>query len=117
MKEQLCHLLETVRSIAKLEQYLKTEWGITLKEGALLCLLRDMPCVKAGTLTQLLSLSESNASKVIASAEQKGLIARSCGATDKRQQCFALLPPGLKLLQDIEQADLPWPACAQQAQD
>jgi Transcriptional regulators len=52
-----------------------------------------------------LGLTNSNASKVIRSVEEKGFIERRLGKEDKRQMYFVLSDAGKKKLKEIKAAD------------
>ena len=90
------------RSVAAFEQAFTRAYGLSLNEGMVLCSLShaEHP-LSSGQLGELLGLSASNASKVIAAAEHKGLVERSLGTADRRQMYFALTPSGCALLARI----------------
>lgn len=67
---------------------------MSLNEGMLLCTLLNTPKLTSSEIAEALGLSASNTSKVIRSVEDKKLIARLVGKTDKRQMHFALTPEG-----------------------
>jgi DNA-binding MarR family transcriptional regulator len=76
-------------------------YGIGLNEAILLNSLNDQ-IYSSSKIADILKLSLSNASKVIKSVEQKGLIERMLGQEDKRQMYFILTKKGHKKLSSIE---------------
>ena len=56
-------------------------------------------------IAKKLGLTNSNASKVIRSVEEKGLVERRLGKEDKRQMYFVLTPEGMKKLKEIKGCD------------
>jgi DNA-binding MarR family transcriptional regulator len=56
-------------------------------------------------IASLLGLTNSNASKVIRSVEEKGYLERRLGQEDKRQMYFVLSSKGQKKLKEIKEAD------------
>ncbi len=73
-----------------------------LNEGMLLCSLSQGGSYTSGQMAEMLGLSHSNASKVIASVEKKGWIKRSLGKEDKRQMYFQLSASGGKQLSAMQ---------------
>jgi Transcriptional regulators len=99
--ENLCKLRDLQRAIARFELSFEKEYGICFNEGMLLCSLKNKNLLSSGELSELLGLSCSNTSKVIASAEKKDLIYRILGKEDKRQMHFSLTSKGKDLLESI----------------
>lgn len=98
----LCRIRDIQRSIITFETFFSKEYGISLNEGMLLCSLLKMNSLSSGELSQLLGLTLSNTSKVILAAENKGLIHRILGASDKRQMYFSLTQKGKDLIANIQ---------------
>lgn len=93
--ETLCKIRELQRSIAAFEANLISRFGISLNEGMLLCVISESKePLSSGLIAETLGLTASNASKVIASVERKGLIERHLGSSDKRQMYFKLTGAG-----------------------
>src|SRR3712207_7677516 len=63
---------------------------LCLNEGMLLCSLSKVDRLSSGEIAETLGLTNSNASKVIRSVEDKGLVERVMGVVDKRQMYFSL---------------------------
>lgn len=107
--DKLCKIRDLQQRIAAFEQLFIKRYGICLNEGMVLCSLYKSSAgeLTSGELSALLGLSHSNTSKVIASVEKKGLIARALGQTDKRQMYFSLTPKGTETLLSIHCEDLP----------
>lgn len=92
--ETLCRIRDIYRAIAEFEVKFMQEFDLSLNEGMLLCTLLNTPKLTSSEIAEALGLSASNTSKVIRSVEDKKLIARLVGKTDKRQMHFALTPEG-----------------------
>lgn len=89
----LCRIRDVQKALQVYEQQFVKATGLTLKEGMLLCCLSENDC-NATHLAEKIELSCSNCSKVINSAEKKGLIQRHFGLSDKRQIRFSLTNSG-----------------------
>jgi len=100
--EPLCKIRDVFRSINDFEAGFQGKYGIGLNVGMLLCSLSNIDKCSSGKIAELLGLSSSNASKVIACAEKKGLIERIVGEEDKRQMLFVLTSEGKKQLANIK---------------
>ena len=74
---------------------------LSLNEGMLLCSLKENK-YSSSEIAEILSLTNSNASKVIKSVEEKGFIERSLGKDDKRQMYFVITKSGLDKLTEIK---------------
>ncbi len=98
----LCKIRDIYRSIADYEQRFEKTYNLCLNEGMLLCSLSGSKRFSSGEIAELLGLTASNTSKIIKSAEEKGLIKRMLGDKDKRQMYFSLTPKGEKRLQSID---------------
>lgn len=107
--DKLCKIRDVQRSIIAFEQRFVKRYGICLNEGMLLCSLHKSERLSSGELGELLGLTPSNTSKVIASVEEKGLITRILGTTDKRQMYFALTEKGRGKIASIccEEVEIP----------
>lgn len=90
--ETLCRIRDIYRAIAEFEVKFMQEFDLSLNEGMLLCTLLNTPKRTSSEIAEALGLSASNTSKVIRSVEDKKLITRLVGKTDKRQMHFALTP-------------------------
>lgn len=99
--EPLCRIRDILRSINDFEAEFHAEYGVKLNEGMLLCTLLKMKECSSGQIAELLGLSSSNSSKVILSAEKKGLIERAVGSDDRRQMFFRLTAQGEACIEKI----------------
>ena len=104
-KEPLCRIRDILRYINDFETEFDNKYGIKLNEGMLLCSLTKFGKVSSGQAAELLGLSSSNCSKVITSAEKKGLIKRLIGSDDKRQMFFSLTKKGKECIDRIHCED------------
>lgn len=107
--ETLCKIRDIYRSIIDFEIRFEKCHNLSLNEGMLLCSLMKEGRLSSGEIAFLLRLTTSNTSKVIRSAEEKGLIERELGDKDKRQMYFVLTPEGRTKLEAVkcEQVEIP----------
>ena len=89
------------RSINDFEAEFYMKYNVKLNEAMLLCSLQKQKECSAGQIAELLGLSSSNTSKVIISAERKGMIERTVGTDDKRQMFFRLTAQGEGCIEKI----------------
>jgi len=99
--ELLCKIREINRAVAAFETEMERMYHLSLNEGMLLCSLSKVERLSSGEIAESLALTNSNASKVIRSVENKGLIKRLMGRTDKRQMYFSLTPQGEQALNEV----------------
>ena len=88
------------RSLALLETRLSETYGLALNEAMGLCSIGE-ETVMAGVVVERTGLSASQASNMIRSVEEKGLLVRTLGEKDKRQMYFALTDKAKEKLEDI----------------
>ncbi len=100
--EKLCKIRDIQRAVNQFEVEFIRRHTICLNEGMALCSLAKTEKLSSGELSELLGLSSSNISKVIASLEKKELIRRVMGKKDKRQMFFLLTDKGKQLLESIK---------------
>lgn len=100
--EPLCRVRDIYRMINDFESTLQKSFGVGLNEGMLLCSLSALGECTSGRIAELLGLTLSNSSKVIISAEKKGLVERTVGKEDKRQMLFILTSEGRKCIKRIK---------------
>lgn len=112
--ETLCRIRDIYRAIAEFEVKFTQEFGLSLNEGMLLCTLLNAPRLTSGEIAEALGLSASNASKVIRSVEEKRLITRLVGKSDKRQMHFALTSEGKNRITAIKESPPEIPPLLQQ---
>lgn len=98
----LCKIRDISRSIADFEVRFEKKYKLCFNEGMLLCTLSDVEQLSSGEIAEQLGLTTSNTSKVIKSAEGKGLIRRALGSIDKRQMYFSLTDEGRAQLAAID---------------
>ncbi|MGL4853249.1 MAG: MarR family winged helix-turn-helix transcriptional regulator [Phocaeicola sp.] len=110
--KRLCKIRDIQRSIMQFEQEFIACYGICLNEGMALCSIcqSEEKKLTSSEIGELLGLTLSNTSKVLAAVEKKGLLKRTLGKTDKRQMFFSLTPKGAELLAAIKCKDLAIPA-------
>lgn len=100
----LCRIRDLQRAIIRFENGFVQRFGLSLNEGMLLCTLLERPQLTSGELSEALGLTPSNTSKVIRPVEDRGLITRLVGETDKRRMLFALTPEGRRLITKIKES-------------
>ena len=105
ISSRFCAIRELQRQIESFEEELRREYGICLNEGMALCSLGHAGELSSGELGELLALTPSNTSKVLASVESKGLVVRALGAKDRRRMYFSLTEKGHELLQSVNNCE------------
>lgn len=108
-KEDIRKIRYIQRSIIALEQQLGLAYGLNMNEAVLLCHLCDRETMLSGEIAETLGLTNSNASKVIASVEKQGYILRKVGKIDRRMMTFTLTPKGRALTEQMRCCDIPVP--------
>ena len=95
------------KALAGFEAQFEEVYGLSLNEAMILCALQEAQ--KEMTSTDLSARTEMGTSKVIRTVEEKGLIKRALGETDKRQMYFSLTPKGEKQLEaiNLEKVEVP----------
>lgn len=104
-KTKLCILRDIFRSIREYEIDFQEKYDLCLNEGMALCSLNRKGKITSSELADCLGLTNSNTSKVIRSIEEKGLVDRIMGKTDKRNMYFKISKDGIKKLQEINEAE------------
>lgn len=112
--ESFCKIRDVYRAITDFEARFEKRYGLGLNEGSLLCALHEVGRLSSGDIAKQLNLTQSNASKVIRAAENKGLIQRRLGDDDKRQMYFSLTPEGERCLTQLHCCDIEVPAVLKQ---
>lgn len=97
----LCSIRDVYRSIRNFEMEFQKQHDLSLNEGMLLCSLREKT-YSSGEIADILGLTNSNASKVIKSVEDKGFVKRMLGDGDKRQMYFCITEAGKAKLKEIK---------------
>lgn len=105
----LCHIRDLYRAILNFEQYFEQHYDLNLNEAMLLCTLSARSSQTAGEVAEALGLTNSNASKVIASAEALKLIKRQMCKDDKRRMRFSLTALGEERLARLQADDIEVP--------
>lgn len=105
----LCRVRDLYRAIGEFADRFAARFGLTLDEGMLLCTLEKGGELSAGELASALGLHLPKASKVIASVEARGMVARRIGQADRRQMLFSLTPAGREALAAVKEADIALP--------
>lgn len=95
-----CEIRQTLRRLQELEARLKKSHQMSLDEAIVLCCLSQR-CDCQGNIAGQTGLTATQASRVLARLEEKHLIERSIGQTDKRQMVFSLSSKGREILAEI----------------
>lgn len=106
--QKLCKIRDVYRAISEFEIDFQKKFGLCLNEGMLLCSLNENK-YSSSQIAEILGLTNSNASKVIKSVENKELIKRILGKEDKRQMYFVITPTGKQKLESIKCEDFSIP--------
>jgi DNA-binding MarR family transcriptional regulator len=99
----LCGLRDIYNEIRLFEAEFYRRNFLSLNEAILLCTLDNEQSPFCKDLSERLTLTPSNLSKVIKSVEDKNFIIRELSKSDKRQMCFSLSPEGRAKLLEIQQ--------------
>lgn len=105
--DKLCKIRDLRQAVNRFEADFERRYGISLNEGMVLCSLKEGGRLSSGQLGELLGLTPSNASKVIASAERKGLIVRVLGEVDKRRMYFSITEGGREVIDGVSCEEIP----------
>jgi DNA-binding MarR family transcriptional regulator len=109
----ICTLRNIYKAIGECEEQLISKSGLNLNEAMAICAL-DGRSLCASELADAAGMQCSQTSKIIKSLEDKKLIERHLGTTDKRNMFFALTANGASKLNDIETMDLCMPEVLKQ---
>ena len=90
--DKLCRIRDLQRAVNQFEAAFEKRYGICLNEGMALCSLSNAERMCPGRLGELLGLTPSNTSKVLRSAESKGLVLRELCCKDRRH-CLLYTSP------------------------
>ena len=98
----ICRLRNVYKAINNFEVEMQKTTGLNLNEAMTLCLLSSETSeLMSGEIADKLSLTRSNASKVIASLEEERLIKRHVCSQDSRCQKFSITKKGRDKLQEM----------------
>lgn len=100
--DKLCRIRDLQRAVMRFEADFEAHYGISLNEGMTLCTLSGAERMCPGELGETLGLTPSNMSKVLRSAETKGLVRREMCCRDRRQIHYSITPPGRRLLESLD---------------
>lgn len=96
----ICTLRNIYKAIGECEQQLIQEFGLNLNEAMTLCTLNKQSLC-ASEIAEAAGMQCSQTSKVIKSLEDKGLLERQLGKSDKRNMFFVLTETGDKVQKQI----------------
>ena len=105
----ICKMRELCKAISELEESLAQTHGITLNEAMVMCCIGSDK-VTAGDIAKAAGIKASHLSKILHSIENKGLVKRNFGDTDKRQVCFVLTPVATETLSRLKCTGIPIPS-------
>ncbi|TCN70064.1 MarR family winged helix-turn-helix transcriptional regulator [Acetobacteroides hydrogenigenes] len=91
----ICKLKDIYKALHEFEASFLKQYGITVNEGIILCMLGDGP-LKVGDICADCSLSNSRLSKVLGSLEKKGYVQRTIDPNDRRVVMVELTPIGIE---------------------
>ena len=100
-KNCICRIRNVYRAIAAFETEFQKQLGLNINEATLLCVVSEKENISSGEIAEEMELSNSNASKVIASLEKDGYIRRKLCKEDKRCMRFAITKKGEELLAKV----------------
>lgn len=98
----ICMMRDLYKALAEFEAQFEKEYDLSLNEAMILCALQEVKEEMTSTaLSARTGMAASHTSKVIRAVEEKGLIKRALGKTDKRQMYFSLTPQGKERLKEL----------------
>ena len=100
-KDCICKIRNVYRAIATFEDTLQRQFGLNINEAMLLSTVAGHENISSGEIAEELSLTHSNASKVIVALENSGLIRRKLCKEDKRCMRFGITQKGKDLLTHV----------------
>ncbi|WP_321334647.1 winged helix DNA-binding protein [uncultured Bacteroides sp.] len=101
--KSICTMRDICKAISSFEEEFEQAYQISLNEAMVLCTLHEAQTpLTSSSIAERTEMKTSHTSKVIRSVEEKALIERTLGATDKRQMFFSLTAAGEKRLEDLE---------------
>jgi DNA-binding MarR family transcriptional regulator len=112
----LCGLRKLQVDLAKVEERMKKEVGLTFVESSSLCSIqtgRDEPAA----IAESMELSPSRTSRIIVALEKKGMIMRCPSIEDRRVVKIGLTPKGKEVLETIHNCDTCLPHYIEEAID
>lgn len=113
----ICAIRRIYKAIGAFESQLEQVLGLNINEAMLLCLLSETEDLSAGEITDQLSLTRSNASKVISALEHDGLLRRRICKEDGRSMRFHLTRKGEERLTHLHCDSLQLPPDLQRLVD
>lgn len=96
---------EIVRALAQLEDELETAVGTSLNEAMMLCALSGEE-VPSTEVASRMGLRNAHTSKILAVLEERALVTRRLGETDRRRIYYALSSEGEALLARLRSLEL-----------
>lgn len=102
--ETLYRIRDIRAELQLMERDFENAHGVSFNETMVLCGLRRNERMSSGEIGGFIGQTRSNASKIIAAVERKGLIERGIGNDDKRRMYFVLTARGRELIDAVEAA-------------
>lgn len=109
-KGKICKIRDIYRAISELDTVFARDFGVSINEAMVLCVLLDRQRLTAGEIAEQLGATMSNASKIMRSVETKGLARRALGKDDHRQMFFSLTPAGRTKIEAMKVCEMPLPS-------
>lgn len=107
-KISLCKIRNLQTEILHFENSFQKQFGFSLNEGMVLCILSSEKELTCGALGEKLSLTPSNTSKILSHLERQEYITRKLGKEDRRHMLFSITDKGRKkLLQINSECEIP----------
>ncbi len=110
--ECICVIKDIYKAINSFEENFQKEFNLCINEALVLCSLRNK-VLSSSEIAEQAGLKFSHASKIIKSIEEKGLLMRNIGHSDKRYMNFELSSNGKKIIEKIENNPLDIPELLQ----
>lgn len=110
--ECICVIKDIYRAINSFEEEFLKNFDLCINEALVLCSLRNKE-LSSSEIAEHAGLNFSHASKTIKSIEEKGLIMRNIGHSDKRYMNFELTPAGEDIIVKIDNNPIEIPSLLQ----
>ena len=104
----ICAMRDLFLALNSLETSLLNTHGVSLNEAMVLCSIGE-ETIPANMIVQRTGMTPSHTSKVISSAEKKGLLNRKLGKVDKRQMYFSLTKKAKECVKGIKEEGIEVP--------
>ncbi len=95
------------KAISSFEENFEERFNLSLNEAMILCAIHEAnEALTSTAISDITEISPSNTSKLLGAIEDKKLIVRALGKTDKRQMYFHLTKTGSQYVDKLQSEEL-----------